>query len=959
MQRDKPLAAIFCYLFFACTLFWILTVSVLAQGEFPVITQLTNEHTGVTSAVPSGFTKLNGGVYFGVSSAKGGLWQTDGTPQGTALVKDVMLAPYSLQRIDDLLYFGVYDEPSNPSLWKSDGASAGTVLVKDGLGLESIIVSMGGEIFFIADEPVHGRELWKSDGTPDGTAIVADLTPGPEGTEISIIVAGSDRIYFTGDQGSQLLWQSDGTAEGTYAVEGAPQAPRELVMLQDVLYFAGTDEQHGDELWRYAVGDATASLVADIFPGIQGSNPRGLLVVNDRLFFSASNIASSEENNRELWQSNGTTGGTSIVKDIVPGIKGSFPDYFTKIDNRVIFSANTPEFGSELWISDGTAAGTQLVKDIVPGPEGAEPFSAVAMPSGQFYFTVLNEHAMYRRWQSDGTAAGTVPSFDVDLTSVQLGPFTIIDDQIYASGSDTMHNGALWISDGTVDGTKFVAYLDPNHIGLSPETFAQVNQRLYYAMPRNEGAPDAYTELWMRADRAADVTFVADQVNIEHLQSFGNILLVIGADDVGSGLWRHDGSTASLELLKRIETVRPYSFAMLNDQLYFVASNGIGGTTSLGIWRTDGTAQGTVSVTPLAFGGWAPSASYGGRFIVSNGNELWVANGASNEIDHFVPAGLMGGITWFANTSNALYLFALSDSAQAQRATLTELWQVWRTDGTPNGTYPLQSNASLPYINDITVAGDSFYFTTHNPDLSCDLWCGHDGSPDLANVVHIPSPPNRELFYLSHFQGVGDRLFFTMNDNVHGRELWTSDCTAAGTKLVKDIAPPTFDNWYIPGPDNSDHWSFPGPLFACDGELFFGADDGVHGKELWRSDGTAEGTVMVKDIYPGILNSAPDNFMCKGDVLFFTVTDGIHGRELWQSDGAEAGTRLVADLYAGAASAQPNPQLIFESTIYLTADNGLDGRQIFALYDPGIPLDLPSGEEPGEQHQLYMPLVNQ
>src|SRR5262249_60144077 len=85
------------------------------------------------------------------------------------------------------------------------------------------------------------------------------------------------------------------------------------------------------------------------------------------------------------------------------------------------------------------------------------------------------------------------------------------------------------------------------------------------------------------------------------------------------------------------------------------------------------------------------------------------------------------------------------------------------------------------------------------------------------------------------------------------------------------------------------------------GTAVFRGGDGVTGRELWKSDGTAAGTVLVKDIRPGPDYGYPENLTGVGRTLFFTANDGVNGQELWKSDGTEAGTVLVKDINPGSA----------------------------------------------------------
>ena len=163
---------------------------------------------------------------------------------------------------------------------------------------------------------------------------------------------------------------------------------------------------------------------------------------------------------------------------------------------------------------------------------------------------------------------------------------------------------------------------------------------------------------------------------------------------------------------------------------------------------------------------------------------------------------------------------------------------------------------------------------------------------------------------------VNGTLFFTADDGVHGRELWKSDGTLAGTVLVKDIA-------------DGDDGSAPDGLVNVNGLLFFVADDGVHGSELWASDGTEGGTLLVKDIVSGSGGSSLASLTNVSGTVFFVADDAVHGAELWKSDGTAAGTTLVSDIAATGGS-DPHELVGLGTTAYFAAQsNAADGMQLW------------------------------
>jgi ELWxxDGT repeat protein len=162
---------------------------------------------------------------------------------------------------------------------------------------------------------------------------------------------------------------------------------------------------------------------------------------------------------------------------------------------------------------------------------------------------------------------------------------------------------------------------------------------------------------------------------------------------------------------------------------------------------------------------------------------------------------------------------------------------------------------------------------------------------------------------------IGGLLYFTWC-GAEGCELWRTDGSAAGTLLVKDIETGTGS-------------SSPAGFCNLGGTLYFSAYDSAGGRELWKSDGTAAGTVRVRDVNPGAASSSPTHLVFLGGVLYFAAQDATNGRELWKSDGTSAGTTRVSDIVAGSGSSSPEGLTAMNGLLYFSAENAASGRELW------------------------------
>jgi ELWxxDGT repeat protein len=399
--------------------------------------------------------------------------------------------PVRMIGAQDILYFA--HGPSDTRLVRTDGTPSGTFLLKQfGLMRTSLdlVATIGNTLFFFAEDASHGRELWKSDGTVEGTMLVKDILPGEQ-------------------SGAGVSSSSNST------------------VMNGIFYFVGP----GGELWRSDGTDIGTHLVKDIIPDDNTTPNYGLqwlIGVNGILYLSAYH----PDYGREIWRSDGTSAGTTIVKDINPAKTDLFNVLVGAVDSGVLFIVSD----NQLWKSDGTAAGTVFVQTVDPGYV-EWTFEERIGTSNKFYFAFRNFNGDQTLWVTDGSAAGTHKLKESAGSFRRIGDTVLFGARTEATGSE------LWKTDGTVEGTILVKDIYPGERNSYLHDLTPANGLLYfYATTEAEGV-----ELWRSDGTETGTTLFADLLpgpegsgpdNGNRSIGVANNLLYFAADDGGNRCYR-------------------------------------------------------------------------------------------------------------------------------------------------------------------------------------------------------------------------------------------------------------------------------------------------------------------------------------------------------------------------------------------------------------------------------------
>jgi ELWxxDGT repeat protein len=371
----------------------------------------------------------------------------------------------------------------------------------------------------------------------------------------------------------------------------------QFINYNNLLLFTANNVTDGFEIWT---SDGTTSGTNFITSGNSAYNPENFYhsTITDEIFYSAGGSFKS------LYKTNGTLSGTQSISGNIIESSG-----YIEFNNKLFFTAkllnSTQSVGRQLCVSEGATSNTGLFKF-----NGGQP-RALATYNGRLYFSDYGSaQDGYELWVSDGTVAGTNMLVNINTTATNFGHsypihLTVFNNKLYFSADNGTNGRELWVTDGTVSGTNLVLDINSGSVGSNPENLTVFNNALYFTATH----PTFGTEVF-KMTAAENITNLKNIAPVNGVSSnpsdlfISNGKLYFSADDNTNGreLWSSTGFSSTTNMVKDINTSpatpdsNPSSFAEYNGKLYFVANNDTNGRE---LWVTDGTNAGTVLVDDI------------------------------------------------------------------------------------------------------------------------------------------------------------------------------------------------------------------------------------------------------------------------------------------------------------------------------------------------------------------------
>ncbi len=632
----------------------------------------------------------------------------------------------------------------------------------------------------------------------------------------------------------------------------------------------------------------------------------------------------SDHKGKELWRTDGTSEGTIRLADINKGSADSYVMGVAYAGTFVFVTQPGPgEIYSKLWKSSGTPETTQLIGNISLDDDKLDVIEVWTINN---VVGILASNGPSIKLLKYTSAAGTI-SLVKEIANNENTSFTksvAIGANIRAILLQTYvgftYSAEFWTTDASAAGTNPVATYDD-----FVEDFVAHGDDLVFE--------NSVRQISLLDVSSGTVTPLHDfgGVSVDRLFSYQATSTIISTRE---GVWATDG-TAGNTVSILDDVVDLIEIFVKDGKAYFVGLEQSNSTYNF--YETNGTAAGTTLLVQVRDNEATPYVAappqiglVNGKLIaavttVATGMEIAEVSASGKQVIKDINPGLNGSDPHMFYPFNGKLYFAANDGTNGM--------ELWSTDGTANGTQLLKNavegTANGVTTKDLFSLNDEVYFSAHTTGSNDDIWkttglganaeqylFANSGSVlgTLGDTIYMVTNPMfiykgsgngeepevvadlstsiGEAIHPSSNFSLGDKFIFTLfafgGGTPYGKELWTVNWQTPGAQLLKNIGPGLNDGLFGSAYGEEDQRI----LKLSETQAIFAADDGTNGIELWTTDGTPTGTVLLKDINPGSGSSDPKkiNAMLNGKA-YFVAND----KEVWTTNGTAGATSKLID----------------------------------------------------------------
>ncbi|MEO7795343.1 MAG: hypothetical protein ABIV06_11280 [Thermoanaerobaculia bacterium] len=823
------------------------------------------------------------------------LWSTDGTAEGTAPYATLPAQPSQfvsiIAALDQSVLIGLNSLGGVDALdlWRTDGTAAGTRFVGSypvRISYRESLSMIEGRLFLVASGAA-GQELWVTDGSPAGTFLVTAFSHANSFSTFRNLRRVGNEVAFIGwtPEGGHEIWRSDGTAPGTYPLSDfgddypfpSYAFQPEVERVDGSYFFLGRAEDGFLSLWRNDGVPGAARRVKKVAPP-EAWFPEAMWIerTDGGIVFTG-----FDGFGWELFASDGTAAGTFRLADTCPGECSGDPSEVVTTGDGILFTAFDENHRRQLWRTDGTAAGTRKISSelhITSSEYYSERYFESAPVRNGWIFGANDGAHGFEPWFASEDSSHLIADLKLDTAGIDIWDQRARDSDLAFSTRTDFEYGdyGVYYSDATEVGTVEVARTHSCSCGLvcstpPPAIFAS---RVGFLFEDTDECQSGSLRSWNRSSGEVLRLFATDHPTRPgsfQPASVGDELFVfVSEGETSTSIWSTDGTElGTSRLLSADSRIDLVSNTSVFGGLLVTRGEPAGGN-SLGVFDLESHELRILQQFSAGEYWLHPPTAVGTAiyFPIHRDNEpeeIWVSDGSLTGTRRLVELASEYSLNSSFFDLNGVAIFASSDVETGL--------SLWASDGTPEGTQTIATIARSNYPSEFGRIGNHAYFGVSVPQEypapeMAQLWESNGttaGSRLLGELLAAGKPA-----WISGNWSFAGGLLLETNGPENERSLLRFDGSLAGIELL----------WTTPPrPDIGPYADLSTTLFGQN--ILFVGRTPEFGDELMISDGTAAGTRLLADIRPGAPSSRPFDLIVAGDRVYFTADDGTHGRELW------------------------------------------------------------------------------